>query len=53
MFDLSDLADVKPSALSFLTVGIMAVIFIILFKYLVNTYDNPVTAFFRDTANAV
>lgn len=29
-----DFADIKPSAISFLTVGVMAVCFIILFKWL-------------------
>lgn len=36
-----DLADVKPSVVSWLIVGIMAVTFIVLAKYLVNHY--PVT----------
>lgn len=28
-----DLADVKPSVLTFITVGVLAVVFIVLFKF--------------------
>lgn len=48
-----DLADVKPSVLSALTVGIMAIVVIVLFKFVVNTYDNPATRIFKDVINAV
>jgi hypothetical protein len=36
-----DLADVKPSVLSFLTVGIMALLFVTLGKYLTAKYYIP------------
>lgn len=52
MFEL-DFADVKPSVLSFMTTGIMAVVFIVLLKFLVNEFKNPITDIFRDVANAV
>lgn len=52
MFELN-LSDVRPSVISFLVVGVMAITFIVLAKYVVNTYDNVVTDFFRDTVNAV
>jgi hypothetical protein len=29
-----DMADVRPTVLSFVTVGVMAVVFIVLFKYI-------------------
>lgn len=48
-----EISGFKPNALSFITVGVMAVIFIILAKYLVNTYDNPVTAIFKSSINSV
>lgn len=36
-----DLADVKPSILSFLTVGLMAVAFIILMKFITTRWPIP------------
>lgn len=53
MLDLSNLADVKPSVLSFITVGLLAIAFIVIAKYVVNAYQNPVTDLFRDTINSV
>lgn len=50
MFEVSGF---KPNVLSFITVGVMAVIFIVLMKYLVNTYSNPVTDLFKSTINSV
>jgi hypothetical protein len=35
------MADVKPSVLSFLIVGLMAVIFISLGKFITSKYDIP------------
>ncbi len=48
MFD--DMSDVKVSVLSFVIVGLMAVSFIVLSKYLVNKYQ---ITFFQDFINAV
>lgn len=50
MFEVSGF---RPNVLSFFTVGVMAVIFIILAKYLVNTYDNPITGLFKSSINSV
>lgn len=36
-----DMADVKPSVISFLTVGIMALLFLTLGKYLTAKYNIP------------
>ena len=42
-----DMADVKPTFLSWVTVGIMAVTFIVLMKYVTTKYPVPgVTPFF-------
>ena len=46
MFEL-DFSDVKPSVLNWIIVGLMAVTFIAVTKYLVTKYDNPVTEFVR------
>lgn len=35
-----DFADVKPTVLSWLTVGVMAVTFIVLLKWLVTAFPN-------------
>ncbi len=37
-----DLADVKPSVLSFLTVGLMAIAFIVLAKFIVTKWNVPI-----------
>lgn len=50
MFEIDGL---KPTILSWLTVGVMAVTFIVLAKYLVNAYPNPVTDLFKSTFEAV
>ncbi len=49
MFDL-DMADVKPSLMSFVMVGTMAVLFILLGKWATNYWNVPVL---RDFFNAV
>lgn len=42
-----DVADVKPTFLSWITVGVMAVTFIVFMKYLTAKYNVPgLTAFF-------
>ena len=42
-----DMADVKPTFLSWVTVGIMAVTFIVLMKYITAKYPVPgITPFF-------
>jgi hypothetical protein len=42
-----DMADVKPTFLSWVTVGIMAVTFIVLMKYVTTKYPVPgLTQFF-------
>lgn len=52
MFEL-DMSDVKPSVLNLVIVGLMAMVFIALAKYAVNTFDNPVTKFFQPLVNVV
>jgi hypothetical protein len=52
MFEF-DFADVKPSVLNWLIIGIMAATFIALSKYVVNTYQNPVTNFFSPLFNSL
>lgn len=52
MFDL-DFADIKPSVLNWLLVGLMAASFIAAGKFAVNRWNNPATAFFRDFFNAL
>jgi len=43
-----DFADVKPSVHSWVIVGVMAVTFIVLMKWFVNTYPIPgLTDFFN------
>lgn len=42
-----DMSDVKPSIVSFLVVGLMAVAFIALAKFTVAQFDNPLTRFVR------
>ncbi len=37
-----DFADVKPSVMSFLIVGLMAVVFILLMKFITSKYNIPV-----------
>ena len=46
MFEL-DFSDVKPSVLNWVIVGLMAITFIAVAKYLVTKYDNPFTEFVR------
>lgn len=42
-----DMADVKPTLLSWITVGVMAVTFIVFMKYLTAKYPMPgLTQFF-------
>jgi len=42
-----DVADVKPSLLSWVTVGVMSVTFIVLMKYVTTKYPVPgLTQFF-------
>jgi len=48
-----ELADVRPTVLSWFIVGLMAVSFIAFSKYVVNQWDLPVTRMFRDVINAV
>lgn len=48
-----DLSDVKPSLFNWVIVGLMAVTFIAASKFVVNHYDNPITAKFKDLLNAV
>jgi hypothetical protein len=45
-----DMADVKPSVLSFITVGMMAAIFIVLLKFIFNKWRVPG---FTQLANAI
>jgi hypothetical protein len=48
-----DFSDVKPSLLNWLVVGLMAITFISLAKFLVNTYPNKLTTPFKDIINSV
>ncbi|MCI0560076.1 MAG: hypothetical protein MN733_16425 [Nitrososphaera sp.] len=52
MFEL-DFSDVKPSVISWIVVGLMAISFIAVAKYAIATIDNPVTRFFRPVVAAV
>lgn len=52
MFEL-DLSDVKPSILNLFIVTMMAIIGIVLLKFLVNQYDNQATQLLRPLINAV
>lgn len=45
--------DIKPSVLSWVTVGVMAITFIVVFKFVVNKWSNPVTDVFRPVVNIV
>jgi len=45
--------DFRPSALNWVTVGVMAITFIVLAKFLVNKYPNPVTDKLRSVINIV
>lgn len=44
--------DVSPSVLNWFIVGLMAISFIALAKYAVNTLDNPITTFLKPIVNA-
>jgi len=48
-----DFSDVKPSVLNWVIVGLLAISFISVSKFVVNQYRNPVTDFIRDMVNAV
>ena len=50
MFDLGGL---KPTAYNWLSIGISAITFILVMKYLVTKYDNPVTNIFKDAISSV
>lgn len=52
MFEL-DFAEVKPNLFNFIIIGLMALVFIALAKYAVNTFDNSITRFFKPLVNAV
>lgn len=52
MFELS-FADVKPSVLNWLIVGLMALTFSAAAKFAVNHYSsNPIVSKFKDLVNA-
>ena len=48
-----DMSDVKPSIMSWVIVGLMAISFIALSKVAVAQFDNPVTRFFRPILSTV
>lgn len=52
MFEF-DMADVKPSVLNWVIVGLLAITFIVFAKYVVNTYDNALTRPFREVITSV
>lgn len=47
-----DMSDVKPSLLSWVLVGLMAMSFIVFAKFVVNRWPNPATAFVAEFVNA-
>jgi hypothetical protein len=48
-----DFSDVKPSLLNWMIVGLMAITFIALAKFVVNHYSNPITDKFKSLVNSV
>ncbi len=48
-----DPADVKPSVLNWVIVGLLAITFIVFMKYAVNHFDNPVTRPIKEVVNSV
>jgi hypothetical protein len=48
-----DFAEVLPSPVSWFTVGIMAITFIVFAKWVVNQWSNPVTDAVKTVVNAV
>lgn len=48
-----DFAEVLPSPVSLITVTLMAMVGILLMKWVVNTYSNPVTDSIKTVVNAV
>lgn len=54
MLDFSNFANLKPSVMNWVLVGLMAITFIAAAKFAVNHYgDNPFIAKFKDLVNAV
>ena len=47
-----DFSDVKPSVFNWMVVGLLALTFIVMAKYVVNKWDNPATKVFKDFVNA-
>lgn len=45
--------DVKPNAANWVIIGLMAVTFIVFFKFAVNHFQNPVTNFVAPVVNSV
>lgn len=53
MFDFSNFANLKPSIMNWVLVGLMAITFIAAAKFAVNHYaDVPVIGKFKDLVNA-
>jgi len=52
MFSL-DFADVKPSLVNWMIVGLMAITFITLAKFAVNHFDTPVLKPFKSVSSSV
>lgn len=48
-----DPADVSPNLYNWLIVGLMAISFILFFKFVVTTFNNPVTDRLKPVAGAV
>lgn len=48
-----DFADVKPSVLNWFVVGMLAITFIVVAKFVVNKFDNPIVAPFKEVVSSV
>ena len=47
------LASINPTVLNWVMVGLMAVTFIVVLKFVVNTYPNPLTDNLKEVVNSV
>jgi hypothetical protein len=47
-----DLKDIKPSVYNWIVTGLMVMSFIVLAKFVVNKYENPLTNAVRPFVNA-
>lgn len=48
-----DFADVKPSVMNWVIVGLLAITFIVFMKFAVNKFDVPFLSSIREVVNSV